>query len=311
MIALTATEEDAGERLDVVLVRRVPGMSRARAKTAIEAGDVRVNDRRPKKGQRVAVGDRIELPDVGDRAARPDAALALVILYEDAQLVAIDKPAGVPTHPLEAGEQGTIANALLARYPEMSGFGYSAREPGIVHRLDTETSGVLLAARDEKTWGALRVALAKGELDKRYLLLCDGHLDAPERIDVPLANDPKDARKVVACVDARLVERLSARPAVTEVLTSERAGPMSFCEVRAKAARRHQVRVHLAAAGHPLAGDKLYGGPEVPGLTRHFLHASSIGLRHPIDGRAMVIEAPLPLDLSSARGQAERMPVGD
>ena len=275
---LEIEEGDAGQRVDVVLARRVPELSRARAKRLIEEGVVRVGGRRVKKSYTVSVGDRVtleSLPGPVDFYAAPDPDLSLDVLVENVGYVVVAKPAGVPSHPLKEGEVGTLAGALVAHYPEMRDVGYSKREPGILHRLDNDTSGVMLAARDQATFDALRQQLQAGEIEKRYLARCQGIVPAPMIIDTPIANDPRDSRRVRACTDPREIKRLGAQPATTEILTSTPAEHGSLIEVRANHARRHQIRVHLASIGHPLLGDPLYGGPS-PG--HHLLHAVSIQL---------------------------------
>ncbi len=296
-------DEDAGKRLDVVLVRHVEAMSRSRARELTLNGKVRVNGRVARKSDLVAAGDKItlaELPRARDFAAAPDPSLELVVLHEDRWVVVVDKPAGVPTHPLLEGELGTAAGALVARYPEMAGVGYAAREPGIVHRLDTDTSGVLLAARDRATFDALRDALKGSAIEKRYRALCAGAISAPQTISIPLAPHPKDRRRVIACAHERDVARYNPRPAVTELLTAEAAGDLTLLELIARTAGRHQIRVHLASLGHPLAGDNLYDGPQIPGLTRHFLHASELAFMHPGTHHPLRIRSPLPADLEAA-----------
>jgi 23S rRNA pseudouridine1911/1915/1917 synthase len=278
-VTLEMGEDDAGQRVDVVLARRVPELSRARAKALIEAGAVRVGGRRVKKSHAVAAGDRVtleSLPAPVDFYASPDPDLQLEVLFENQGYVIVDKPAGVASHPLKEGELGTLAGALVARYPEMRDVGYSKREPGILHRLDNDTSGAMLAARDQATFNALREQLQAGEIEKRYLARCQGIVSAPTTIDVPIANDPRDRRRVRACTDPREIKRLRAQPATTEVLTSTPAEHGSLVEVRANNARRHQIRVHLASIGHPLLGDPLYGGPPLEAPSRHLLHAVSI-----------------------------------
>ena len=278
---LEIEEEDAGLRVDVILVRRVPELSRARAKALIEEGAVRVDGRRVKKSYIVSVGDRVTLektPGLVDFYAAPDSGLALDVLVETDGYVVVDKPAGVPTHPLKEGELGTLAGALVARYPEMRDVGYSRREPGILHRLDNDTSGVVLAARDQTTFERLREQLQEGQIEKRYLARCQGSVPAPIVIDTPIANDPRDRRRVRVCKDPREIKRLRAQPAQTEILTSTRAEHGSLIEVRANNARRHQIRAHLASIGHPLLGDPLYGGPPLAPPNRHLLHALSIQL---------------------------------
>jgi len=271
-------EDDAGERVDVVLARRIRDLSRARAKALIEEGAVRVDGRRVKKSYIVATGDRVtldSLPEPVDFYAAPDPDLPLVVLLEAQGYVVVDKPAGAPSHPLREDELGTLAGALVARYPEMRNVGYSRREPGILHRLDTDTSGVMLAARDQETFDALRRQLQAGEIEKRYLARCQGIVPAPIVIDTPIANDPRDRRKVRACTDPREIKRLQAQPARTEVLRSTPAPQGSLVEVSANNARRHQIRAHLASIGHPLLGDPLYGGPALE-RKGHLLHAASI-----------------------------------
>lgn len=287
-----------GERLDRALVR-LAGVSRAQAKRLTEAGEVRVDGRRAPKGARVHTGQTLALteePEPADFDAQPEPDAPLEVRYEDAHVVIVDKPPGQPSHPLRARELGTLANALVARYPEMAGVGYRRREPGLVHRLDTGTSGLLLCARDAATFARLRDALRAGTIDKRYRALCAGDVRAPQVVDQPIVHR---TQRLMGTSDA-----LDALDARTEILTSEPATVVgvagSVIEVRATHARRHQVRVHLAAIGHPLLGDVDYGGPELAGLGRHALHASRLsfeGPAGPID-----VEAPWPDDLSRLLG---------
>lgn len=298
VIELEIEPGEAGLRLDVVLVRRVPGMSRAKAREMVESGEIRVNGRNPRKGLRLAPGDRVILsrpPTPSDFSALPDPRLPLALVHEDPWIVVVDKPAGMPSHPLREREVGTVASALVARYPEMAGVGYRLREPGILHRLDTDTSGLILAARDELTFEALRAALRGGRIDKRYVALVDGRIEGPRAIDLPIAPHPRDPRRVVTTGGMR-----GARPARTEIVRADAVGDYTKIEVRVTHATRHQVRAHLAAIGHPLVGDALYGGSALPGLSRHFLHASRIALEHPHDGRPLRFSSPLPRDLLAA-----------
>lgn len=302
-LEIEVTPEDAGARVDVFLARRMDGVSRRLAKSLAEEGRVRVNGKRVKKAQALAAGDvvAVELPEGGaTAAATPDPDLPLVVVHEDAQLVVIDKAAGVPSHSLRPGEVGTAASALLARYPEMAGVGYSPREPGIVHRLDTDTSGLLLAARDAATFEALRTALKHGAIEKRYRALCEGWVATPRSITTPLAPHPRDPKRVLACTEERDVLALRARPALTELVEGDRAGSMTLVTAIARPAGRHQIRAHLAAIGHPLAGDRLYGGPAIRGLERHFLHASEMTFTHPATGAPVTLRSALPPDLVTA-----------
>ncbi|MDH3485574.1 MAG: RluA family pseudouridine synthase [Myxococcales bacterium] len=292
---LEVEAEDDGARLDVVLARRAPGLSRGRVKALFALGEVRLNGRRAKKSALVATGDRVtleSLPGPADFHATPDPALDIDVVVERGGYVVVEKPSGVPSHPLREGELGTLAGALVARYPEMRGVGYRKREPGILHRLDNDTSGLMLAARDQSTFEALREQLQAGEIEKRYVARCAGIVVAPQIIDAPIANDPRDRRKVRVCRDPREIKRLDAQPAYTEILRSEPDEAGSCVEVRANDARRHQVRVHLASIGHPLVGDTLYGGPTLPGLDRHFLHASYLSFTDPKTGARSAIRSP-------------------
>jgi 23S rRNA pseudouridine1911/1915/1917 synthase len=291
------TADEAGRRLDVALVRRLEGLGRAGAKRLVEQGAVQVNGRKVRKGAVLARGDLVEiteLPGETDFAAVPDPGLSLEVLFEDAEVVVVCKPAGVPTHPLRAGEAGTAAGALVARYPEMAEIGYSRREPGVCHRLDNDTSGILLAARTARAFERLTAELKAGGIDKEYVALCVGRLRAPRLVDFPIAGDPKNPRVVRVCQDPRDTVRLGGREALTEVLRAEPIGRFTRVEVSAHSARRHQVRAHLAAVGHPLAGDELYGGPPLPGLDGHFLHASMLAFTHPSTGERVEVRAELP-----------------
>jgi len=297
------SESDAGNRVDVFLVQNVPHMTRAKAKSLAAEGKVRVDGHRVRKGHRVSAGEVVtleELPPPSDFDPEPNAELALTIVHEDEHLVVVDKQAGIPCHPLRPEERETIANALVARYPEMAGIGHAKREVGLLHRLDNDTSGLLLVARDRATFERLSEDLAERRVDKRYAALCRGFVHAPAFIDWPIAHDKADRRRMVVCERPEEADRMGARPASTEVLEAELvgAGSFSLVEVRAKSARRHQVRAHLASLGHPLAGDVLYGGPPIDGLDRHFLHASRIVLSD-ADGKRLELRSELPPDLAT------------
>lgn len=311
-LQLEVASHEAGQRVDRLLVSRIRGMSRARARALAADGKVRINGRRARKGARVEAGDLVRVqapPPAPDWAAAPDPTLPLRVVHEDARVVVVDKDAGVPSHPLRPDETGTVAQALLARYPEMEGVGYGPREPGLVHRLDVETSGLLVAARDAAAFAFLRDALRGGAFDKRYVALCAGRLGAPRLVDWPIASHPSDPRRVRVCRDPGEAARLGAQRAETEVCEARPVeglpgGPFTLVTVQARMARRHQVRAHLAALGHPLAGDGLYGGPELPGLGRHFLHAGLLAFPHP-DGGETKATSPLPEALKALTDHGE------
>lgn len=298
----TVSAEEDGQRLDVVLVGRFPALGRKTAADLSRDGLVRVNGRRSKKSHVVQKGDVIELnamPAEREFSPTPNAVLPLTVIFEDSDFVVVDKAAGVPSHPLLASETQTVANSLVARYPEMVGFGYSAREAGLVHRLDTETSGLLLAARNETAFEALRDDLKAGRIDKQYIALVEGTVSGGRSIHYPLLPHPRDKKRVLVCVNERDQMNPAARSAETEVLDSKSVGDMSLLTVHAPVAGRHQVRAHLAAIGHPLAGDLLYGGPGIAGLSRHFLHASKLSFLHPRTRKPVEFSAALPQELQS------------
>lgn len=274
-----------GARLDKAVAQLLPDVSRARVKRAIELGAVRVNGKRLPKGGTVAKGDavRIDVAQVAETpaVATPDAPLRVVL--ETEQVIVVDKPANQPTAPLRPGETGTLVNALLGRYPELvpvdkdTFVGHSSREPGIIHRLDTETSGAVVVARTARAFETLKAALKEGRLDKRYLLVCAAEgLPDEGTIEFPLASHPKDQRRIQACVHPRDVVRYEPRQACTHYHVVKRSETWALVEARVDKALRHQIRAHFAAIGHPLAGDELYGGPVIRALGRHALHAAHV-----------------------------------
>lgn len=300
----TVPDSLAGVRLDKVAAQLAEGLSRARVKRAIDEGAVRVNGRKRPKGSLVDKGDVIAI-DLGE-VADPDAPCVaspgapLVVRLETPRLLVVDKPAGQPTAPLRPGETGTLANALLAHYPELAGIGYGPREPGIVHRLDTDTSGLLIVARDAHTFDALKAALKDDRIEKAYLLVCAREgLAETGTIEFPITNHPKDQRRVYACVHPRDVMRYAPRPASTTYQVIAHKGDWALVRVKVARALRHQIRAHFAAIDHPLVGDWLYGGPMIEGLGRHALHASRIAFVGSEDIDAFDVESPLPPELKT------------
>lgn len=310
MISRTVSEELRGARLDKAMVTLFEGASRARVKRAIEIGGVRVNGRGLAKGGVVNPGDVIEVEQSlvagGDGPCVPEPHASLRELFASAAVLVLDKPAGQATAPLRDGETGTLANALVGHHPEVATFGYSPREPGIVHRLDTETSGVVVAARSEAAFTKLRAALQDERISKDYLLVCLAeNLPDQGTIEYPIANHPKDKKRVYPCIHPRDVIRYAPRPAVTSFSVEKREG--RFALVRAKAARavRHQIRAHFAALGHPLVSDVLYGGELAPGLERHALHAARVAWDGDGDATlAFDVSSPLPGDMAALVGGA-------
>jgi 23S rRNA pseudouridine1911/1915/1917 synthase len=267
---LTVSEADAGLRLEQWLMRSL-GCSRSEARWLCEDGAVRVDGRREPKGARVRAGAEVRV-ELGAPwlLAEPD--LPLDVRLERADLVVVDKPAGMPSVPLRPGERGTLANALLGRYAEMRGFGHSAREPGLIHRLDNQTSGLLVAARTQDAFERLLHGLRAGWLEKRYLAVVPSPgLADSGTIDKPLGPDPGQAGRV-RTVEADGSYRHDAK---TTYRVIARGAHFALVELAASRAFRHQVRVHLASIGHAIAGDTLYGGVADARLdARHALHAN-------------------------------------
>jgi 23S rRNA pseudouridine1911/1915/1917 synthase len=294
---MTLTVDEAGSslRLDAFLATALPLLPRRLLRRIIAEGDVRVNGRHGAKGVRLRPGDLVTLPDV-PIALAPEPELALPIVYADEHLVAVDKPGGVRSHALDPRQRGTAAAFVLARYPETAFVG-DALAPGLVHRLDTGTSGLLLAARTPEAHASLRAALRARAVDKRYLALVAGRADGIDgaRLDMSLMHDPRDARRMVPAVPSG-----RSWQAVTEVRVVRSARDRTLVEAHIPTGVTHQVRAHLAGAGHPVLNDLLYGGPPVDlPAARHALHATALTFSHPASGETVVIRSPLPPDLAS------------
>ncbi len=281
----------AGERLDKLLVARVPGLGRRRAADLFRAGAVRVGARVANKGELAVAGTEIYVELGGDDVPEPEPELSLSVRLETPRLLVVDKPAGQPTAPLAPGERGTLAGALIGHYPELRGVGYRAREPGLLHRLDTETSGLVIVARDADAFQRLRRALVAGRIDKRYLaIVASAELPDHGVVDEPIEADPQHARRV-------RVGR-GGRRRTTEFSVVQRGAAWTLLELRVSRAYRHQIRAHLAFIGHPIAGDARYGGPPLPALgTRHALHASYAAWSGDDSVPGFAERSPLPADL--------------
>lgn len=281
-------DPDAGGRADQLVAARFPGAGRRRIAALFADGAVRVNGRRARKGQIVAPGSVIELeraPATTDEELWPvaDDSVPVTLLFADDDLVAVDKPAGVPSHPLAAGERGTVANWLAARYPDCVGVGDDPREAGLAHRLDIGTSGVLIAARSRPMWEQLRAAFGRGDVTKLYLAeVDDGARDGS--CDAPLHQ-----RGHHVAIDW---ER--GLDAETRWQVVDRRADSALVECTARSGRMHQIRAHLAHAGSPITGDTLYGGRALPDGGAHRLHALRLALPHPRTGARLELEAPRP-----------------
>jgi 23S rRNA pseudouridine1911/1915/1917 synthase len=284
-----------GERLDAALARMF-GLSRARAAELIGAGDVLVGGRPAAKSDRVPAGEWLEvtLPPPVPAAARPEPVPGLTVVHEDADIIVVDKPAGVAAHPTPGWTGPTVLQGLLAAGHTIATSGAAERQ-GIVHRLDANTTGLMVVAKSERAYHLLKQAFRDREVDKRYHALVQGHPD-PLRgtIDAPIARHPAG--------DGRFAVIADGRPSITHYDTLEAFRAASLVEVRLETGRTHQIRVHMAAIRHPCAGDRLYGADPVLaarlGLTRQWLHAVALGFAHPADGHRVEFTSGYPADLA-------------
>ena len=285
------------QRLDV-LVAAALDVSRNQAATLIAEGHVLVAGKREKAGYRPRAGELIEavVPPAPTREVAAEQ-IDLSVVYEDDDLLAIDKPAGMVVHPAPGNWTGTLVNALKGRGGNLSTEAGEDRE-GIVHRLDKETSGLLLVAKSDRAHRVLGADLAARRIRRRYAALAWGHLDADRlTVDRPIARDPRD-RKRMAIVN-------TGRPAKTDFVRLARFDAVDLLRAELHSGRTHQVRVHLASTGHPVVGDDTYGGGGGRRLVmlppkRHFLHAAWLRFRHPVSGETIDLRSPLPPDLQRA-----------
>ncbi len=299
----------AAGRLDRALADAL-GLGRAAVKRAFGAGAVRVRGRRARASDPAEPGALVDIDIDSEVELRrpgppePDPGLSLSVLAESPRWLVADKPAGVATHPLAAGEGGTLANAVAARFPECGRASSDPREGGAVHRLDRETSGCVLFARDAEAWAALRAQFAARSVEKVYLAVVLGRLATGGVCTVPLA---QRGGRAVPVPDELAAERLRGkgagppRPAETRYQPLERLEEHTLVEVRIPTGVTHQIRAHLASLGHPVAGDELYGGEAArqAGLGRHALHASRLGFDPPEGGARARVASPLPPDLEA------------
>jgi len=286
--------EARGERLDAHLARAFPDLSRARLRQLIDQGMLTVSGRAPKPALRLKGGEEVALvvpPPAPAEPAPQD--LPLRVLHEDADLLVLDKAAGMVVHPAAGHAEGTLVNALLHRVKDLRGVGGQLR-PGIVHRLDRDTSGCLVVAKHDQALAELQRAFRGREVSKRYLAIVHGAPRAARAtLDTPYGRHPTQRKKFTG----RLRE---GKRAVTSYEVKERFGAAALLEVELHTGRTHQIRVHLAEAGHPLLGDALYGRTRPAPIGRQALHAWKLGFPHPRTGRRMDFEAPVPPDFAAA-----------
>jgi 23S rRNA pseudouridine1911/1915/1917 synthase len=297
-VVFTVAEE--GERLDRVVSARVHDLSRATAQRLIKAGEVTVSGRPSKPSYRVQVDDEIlvRVPAEMPQQVVPED-IPLDVIYEDEDLLVVNKPAGMVVHPALGHPSGTLVNAVLAHCPEVAQVG-GADRAGIVHRLDKDTSGLILVAKDETIRGALQRQFKRRQVAKTYLALVEGLVQPREGvIEAPVGRD-KRQRKRMAVVR-------SGRRARTMYRAVEYFADHTLVEVRPHTGRTHQVRVHLAWLGYPVVGDAVYGRRRQRLLQgRHFLHAARLRFTHPTTGEEVEFEAPLPPELAAVLKRLRR-----
>ncbi|HVR70499.1 MAG TPA: RluA family pseudouridine synthase [Vicinamibacteria bacterium] len=300
---LTVEAGEAGERLDRWLAVKLPALSRARLQALIEKGAVRVDGGSARASSRVKVGQSVEVTVPPPAAAEPQPEdIPLRVLHEDSRLLVVDKPAGLVVHPGAGTAAGTLVNALLHRVKDLSGIGGVLR-PGIVHRLDRGTSGLLVVAKDDATHRDLARQFAARGVEKEYLAVVLGRpRRATGTIDAAIGRDPVHRQRMSV-----LAPR--GRAARTSYAVAEALEGVALLHVRIHTGRTHQIRVHLASIGHPVLGDAVYGGRRLPasagarlrealaGLDRPALHAARLAFTHPATGQRVSFESPLPGDL--------------
>lgn len=295
-VTVTVPAALAGERVDRAVALLV-GLSRRDVERLCEASEVLVDGRPVAKSRRLSEGEALTVPDAPPAPARPaaEAGLDLLFAHVDDHLVVVDKPAGLVVHPGAGHPGGTLVNGLLARFPEMAGVGDPAR-PGIVHRLDRDTSGLMAVARTQPAYEALVAALAERRVTRGYDALVWGRPEARGIVDAPIGRSPSRP--------TRMAVREGGRPARTryEVVRTFEDPAVALLDVELETGRTHQIRVHLSAIGHPVVGDAAYGGsrPSIP-IGRPFLHAARLRLAHPVTGEHQAFDSDLPAELSAVR----------
>ena len=298
--------DEKGLRLDLFLSRRDPFLSRSQVQKLIERGAVRVADHPAKAGQRLREGETVhcEIPPVADYDVLPED-IPLPVIYEDESILVVDKPTGMVVHPAAGHHQGTMVNAILFHCRDLSGIGGVLR-PGIVHRLDKDTSGLMIVAKSDRAHQGLTDQFRKRQIQKTYQALVYGNMKVDQGfIDLPVGRHPVDRKKMSTC-------SRRGKEAMTHWRVCERYGEATLLHLNIETGRTHQIRVHLNAIGHPVVGDSVYGGTKrvhtigdpvlrsaLKGIKRQALHAAHLCFNHPITGNLMTFSSSLPEDMVS------------
>jgi len=291
------TLETVGERLDRALSETLPELSRMQWQKLIREGLVMVDGARAKPSYRIVGGETLvaTIPEVVEPEIAAES-IPLDIRYEDSDLIVVNKPPGMVVHPSLGHAGGTLVNALLAHCPDLEGVG-GERRPGIVHRLDKDTSGLIIAAKHDQALWHLQNQFKQRTVGKMYLALVNGSLQPPEAIiDAPIGRDPRHRQKMAVVTGGG-----DARPAQTAFRALTYYDDYTLVECRPRTGRKHQIRVHMAYIGFPIAGDGIYGRrkKDKTGLKRHFLHAAELTFRRPSDDEELHVTAELPEDLAT------------
>jgi 23S rRNA pseudouridine1911/1915/1917 synthase len=292
------TPDGQGKRLDTWLSLQEPDLSRARIQELIRTGHITLNGKPTKPSHTLVTGQeiQIEIPAPIEIDLKPET-IPLDVLFEDSDLIVINKPAGLVVHPAAGHASGTLVNALLAHCPDLAGIGGEKR-PGIVHRLDRDTTGVMVVAKNEGAMRALASQFKLRSTHKEYLALVWGQLNPPSgRLETLIGRNPRDRKKM--CTDPHV-----GRPAITNYETRETFKHTSLLRISIETGRTHQIRVHMAHLGHSIVGDPQYGRSRrdvlpVPVPPRQMLHAAQLSLTHPVTGKSLVFKAALPDDMQA------------
>jgi 23S rRNA pseudouridine1911/1915/1917 synthase len=316
IVSFLVYSQDSAKRLDVFLSQKDPALSRSQIKRLIETGNVRVEGRKAKAGLKLRENEVVilTLPDPQRMEVEAEA-IPLKVLYEDRHLIVVDKPAGLVVHPGAGNYSGTLVNALLHRCPDLAGIGGVLR-PGIVHRLDKDTSGVLVVAKDDLAHRSLSDQFRKHTAERNYVGIVFGQLSEEGQVDAPVGRHPTQRKKMSA-------RPRKGREARTYWRVLERFHSFNLAEFRLQTGRTHQIRVHLSSIGHPILGDPLYGGRKrlasveplplrqgLQRLKRQALHAASLGFVHPVTGDVLKFSSALPEDIREAIALLRRMEKG-
>ena len=281
--------EDSGKRLDKLISEKLKEISRSLAKKLIESGKITINGKKTEPSYRVKEGNEAEIEEIpSQRKSIKPQDIPIRVVYEDDDILVLDKPAGMAVHPSPGCEKDTIVNALLKRYKDLPGS--SPERPGIIHRLDKDTSGLIIIAKTPLAYKSLSEQFSERKVEKKYLALLVGKLPLDKgKIELPIGRDPFNRK--------RMKVTLGGKEAITLFRVLKRYENFTLVEVQIKTGRTHQIRVHFSYQGYPIAGDETYGEGKLPSLERQFLHAYKLAFSHPRTGKRLSFLSPLPEDL--------------